>query len=545
MNWYPQAEELLLQENYQQLASFYEEAIDVDPDNVDNYWYLGLAYLLLGKEEEAQTTWFFPMGFGGEEEIQIWTENLVNILDTEAKRQELEKNNHLAWLIRGHLREVAPSLINNILHLIKLEIKLNRFIPTNLVNYNLIEYLEQNQINSANLNLLLEVIEQVILFPSSHTLAFIVASIKHFNEPQQLINIIMLAALKNTYQNNQPQFSISLANICLTIKSDNLYVIKDLIGFHLRAKDYTTALPAFSEQIAEKINRDQIDILIDVDSLTYNITCQVMALKPAPIQVTWLGMDATGLPTVDYFIADPYVLPENADNYYQEKIWRLPQTYLAVDGFEVGVSTLKRQDLDIPSDAITYFTGQSGMKRNPDTIRMQLKIIKEVTNSYLLIKGMADDSAIQELFSKLALEEGVSQDKLIFLQNVSCEEIHRANLQELADIVLDTYPYSGATTTLETLWLGIPIVTKVGQQWAARNSYAFMMNAGITEGIAWNDQEYIDWGIRLGKDENLRAKIAWKLRQSKKTAPLWNAKQFTLEMEKAYRQMWEIYCQNN
>jgi predicted O-linked N-acetylglucosamine transferase (SPINDLY family) len=91
----------------------------------------------------------------------------------------------------------------------------------------------------------------------------------------------------------------------------------------------------------------------------------------------------------------------------------------------------------------------------------------------------------------------------------------------------------------------IPLVTKVGEQFAARNSYTFMMNAGISEGIAWTDEEYVEWGIKLGKDENLRAKIAWKLRQSKKTSPLWNAKQFTLEMEKAYRQMWEIYCQNN
>jgi predicted O-linked N-acetylglucosamine transferase (SPINDLY family) len=72
-----------------------------------------------------------------------------------------------------------------------------------------------------------------------------------------------------------------------------------------------------------------------------------------------------------------------------------------------------------------------------------------------------------------------------------------------------------------------------------------MMNAGITEGIAWSDQEYIDWGITLGKDQNLRKEIAWKLRESKKTAPLWNAKQFTQEIEKAYRQMWEIYVNSS
>ena len=122
------------------------------------------------------------------------------------------------------------------------------------------------------------------------------------------------------------------------------------------------------------------------------------------------------------------------------------------------------------------------------------------------------------------------------------EEEHRANLG-IADIVLDTYPYNGATTTLETLWMCIPIVTKVGEQFAARNSYTMMVNAGISEGIAWNDAEYIEWGIRLGKDASLRKNIATRLKAGRQTAPLWNAKQFTCDMESAYQQMWQQYVQ--
>jgi predicted O-linked N-acetylglucosamine transferase (SPINDLY family) len=111
----------------------------------------------------------------------------------------------------------------------------------------------------------------------------------------------------------------------------------------------------------------------------------------------------------------------------------------------------------------------------------------------------------------------------------------------IADVVLDTYPYNGATTTLETLWMGIPLVTRVGEQFAARNSYTMMMNIGITEGIAWTDEEYVEWGIRFGKDEALRRQVAWKLRQSRKTSPLWNAQQFVRDMEQAYEQMWQGY----
>ncbi|UKO98166.1 O-linked N-acetylglucosamine transferase, SPINDLY family protein [Nostoc sp. UHCC 0870] len=295
-----------------------------------------------------------------------------------------------------------------------------------------------------------------------------------------------------------------------------------------------------TSEIAEEIYKDEIDILIDLDSITLDISCEIVSLKPAPVQVTWLGFDASGSPSIDYFIADPYVLPESAQEYYSEKIWRLPQTYIGIDGFEVSVPTITREQLDIPHDGIVYLCAQRGFKRHPDIARLQLRILKEVPNSYFLIKGISDEESIKIFFDGLAEEEGVDTSKLRFLPGVIAESVHRANLG-IADIVLDTYPYNGATTTLETLWMCIPMVTRVGEQFAARNSYTMMMNAGITEGIAWTDEEYVEWGVRLGKDEALRQQIAWKLRQSRKTSPLWNGKQFTREMENAYTQMWQRY----
>ncbi|MBW4509248.1 MAG: O-linked N-acetylglucosamine transferase, SPINDLY family protein [Scytonematopsis contorta HA4267-MV1] len=296
----------------------------------------------------------------------------------------------------------------------------------------------------------------------------------------------------------------------------------------------------YSNEAVEQIYNDEINILIDLDSITLDVNCEVLAVKPAPIQVTWLGWDATGIPNVDYFIADPYVLPEDAEEYYSEKIWRLPQTYIAVEGFEVGVPNIRRDTLNIPSDAIVFLSAQRSYKRHTNTAKLQMRIIKEVPNSYFLIKGVAKEESLKNFFYEIATEEGVDASRLRFLSDVPLEAIHRANLG-IADIVLDTYPYNGATTTLETLWMGIPLVTRVGQQFAARNSYTMMMNAGITEGIAWSDEEYIEWGVRLGKDTTLRQEIAWKLRQSRQTAPLWNAKQFACEMERAYEQMWQNY----
>jgi predicted O-linked N-acetylglucosamine transferase (SPINDLY family) len=295
---------------------------------------------------------------------------------------------------------------------------------------------------------------------------------------------------------------------------------------------------------AEKICDDNIDILIDLDSITLDHTVTVMGLKPALIQASWLGWDASGLPTVDYFIADPYVLPTDADQHYHEKILRLPQTYIAVNGFEIDVPTLKRSDLGISADSVVYYSSQVGMKRHPETIQMQLQIIKEVPNSYFLIKGLADQSLIQEMFLDLAMTMGIAAERLKFLPMMPTEMVHRANLG-IADVVLDTFPYNGATTTLETLWMGIPLVTRVGTQFAARNSYSFLMNVGVTEGIAWNAEEYVEWGIRFGFDLPLRLDVAWKLRQSRKTSPLWNTKRFTHNMEQAYRSMWHNYVESH
>ena len=313
-----------------------------------------------------------------------------------------------------------------------------------------------------------------------------------------------------------------------------------LEDWYISKVDKAYKLGLKGSEAAEKIYEDEIDILVDLDSLTLTTTCETMALKPAPVQVTWLGWDASSVPSIDYYIADPYVLPESAQDYYTEKIWRLPQTYIAVDGFEVGTPTLRRDHLDIGSDAVIYLSAQRGYKYHPDTARLQLQILKEVPNSYFLIKGLADQESLKKFFLEIAESEGVEGDRLRFLALTGSEAEHRANLG-IADVVLDTYPYNGATTTMETLWMGVPLVTRVGQQFAARNSYTMMMNCGISEGIAWTDEEYVEWGIRLGKDPVLRQQISWKLRQSRQTAPLWNGKQFTREMEKAYEQMWQIY----
>ena len=722
--WTEVAYEHLLQQDYLAVANYYEEALEKEPNNYDYYWHLGLAYLFQEQEEEAQSTWLFAITQEIEKEADELIQELINILLTEAQRQESLGDYQKSWLVRGHLREITPNLISNLLELIKLEIALRFFNPDKLNDWQVIELLEQSPKNSVNPDLLLQVLKQVLEFTVAETIDFARASLAHISS-ETFIEAVVPIALRLAEERGNLFLASNIFQLCLELQPNNLKLFKKQLYFYSRLQNYQQSLeiaqkfykncdtlpkkfyanyyilytliisgawqeieliaqrhrelllkiiqrqPAIEpvinsclasltiplpylqdnlvenrwlqnqisslfykncstqiltsdsqsnsnfnssspiinenkplrigyightlrkhsvgwlarwllhycnrekfqtaiylgsesedeitqiwykqkvdlvrnfkedvEAIAQQIRDDEIDILVDLDSLTRNITCQVMALKPAPVQVTWLGFDASGLPTIDYFIADPYVLPENAQAHYTEKLWRLPDTYLAVDGFEIGIPTLRRDDLGIPDDAVIYLSSHGGYKRHPATTRLQIQIIKEVANSYLLIKGNGDEKSVKQLFFQIAEEEGVNPDRLKFLPRDLDEYTHRANLQ-IADIALDTYPYNGATTTLEILWMGIPLVTRVGEQFAARNSYTFLRNVGVEEGIAWTDREYVEWGIRLGKEEALRREINLKLKAAKQTSPLWNARQFALDMEQAYQKMWRNYC---
>lgn len=730
IDWKQQLDIYLKDGDYTTAASLYEQVIQTHPDYKECYWKLGLILLLQGKQEEAQTTWLVGMSDGNSDQIEQWTSDLLQVLDTEANRQSSLEDYSIAWTIRQHIREINPSDINNRLQLVDLSITLNSYDAEVLIENQLIQELSNDENSDINFDedLLLHILKKLLICDPENSLSveFIPKAIRQLKSKDQNVIVaafippiyeiaysranlplakkyteillelcpnhkevlrtlsqfcgqlleydLALSYAKKSYSLSQtihekiidyhsvcraqiesrgcdseviqsleyleslikrliaespedlgrsvtrlyntiflfPYARDSLENITLRHQLAKLcqlntekvldkhinkyhqehitrvsnysrkklrigyishcfrrhsvgWIARWLLNYHQREefeiygylqgaesredslqdwyiKQFTEAriYSIVSAEMAEDIHRDEIDILIDLDSTTLTNSCSVMAMKSAPIQVTWLGWDASGIPTIDYFIADPYVLPKNAQDYYSEKIWRLPQTYVAVDGFDQYLPNLRRDNLGIPSDAVVYFTAQRGYKYNPDTARLQMKILKEVPNSYFMFKKFGESDILSELLIDIAESEGVNKERLISISTVDLEEIHRANLA-IADVVLDTYPYNGATTTLETLWMCIPLVTKVGQQFAARNSYTMMINAGITEGIAWNDEEYIEWGIRLGTNENLRKQVSWKLRQSKHTAPLWNAKQFTRQMEEAYKQMWDIY----
>ncbi|WP_143874191.1 tetratricopeptide repeat protein, partial [Nostoc sp. 'Peltigera malacea cyanobiont' DB3992] len=157
-NWQSQAEEYFIQEKYSQAAQLYEQAIAIEPNAIYYYWYLGLLLLLQGQEAEAQMTWMLPMTEADEEQLEMWTNELFKVLQIEAERRETLAEYSVAWLIRQHMREINPSYINNLLQILILSIKLQKFEQIDDLNeWGLIERLNAKTNIEINTELLIQV----------------------------------------------------------------------------------------------------------------------------------------------------------------------------------------------------------------------------------------------------------------------------------------------------------------------------------------------------------------------------------------------------
>lgn len=298
-------------------------------------------------------------------------------------------------------------------------------------------------------------------------------------------------------------------------------------------KKYPQGIADIREIITE-IKQDKVDILIDLDSLSLPINTAILHHKPAPVCMTWLGFDAPYISENNYFLCDWNTHPQDRDKYYIEKLVRMPDSFMATSGFqriETNRVNLRRSQR-IGLDQIVYLCLAPGRKFNRDLVKAQIAILKQVPNSILIHKALGDIEVFQAAYHQVCKAEGVSIHRIKFMERFSTEEEHRS-IYSLADIMLDSYPYNGGTHTLEALWFNLPVVTLAGEQFLSRMGYSFLQSLDIKLGVAWSWNEYIDWGVKLGQNSDLRQEFVDKLvnsQNSENLAPLWNPKKFAQDM---------------
>ncbi|WP_237395724.1 tetratricopeptide repeat protein [Okeania sp. KiyG1] len=304
-------------------------------------------------------------------------------------------------------------------------------------------------------------------------------------------------------------------------------------------KKYPNGFPSY-EEIVEQILEDKLDVVVDLDSMTLPVNVHIIHEKPAPVCVSWLGFDAPYISENNYFLCDWYTHPEGREKYYLEKLVRLPETSVAVGGFDSHLvdRNTARNSIGIDSDKMVYLCIAPGRKTNPEMVRAQLKILQHTPESILIRKGQGDVDVIYQTYRQESENLGVDFNRIIFLGQTQTEEEHRA-IYQIADVLLDSYPYNGGTHNLEALWANLPIITRAGEQYLSRMGYSFLQNVNLDIGVAWSWEEYTEWGIKLGKDLGLRNSVREHLQNSKNPdnlAPLWNPK-------KLAKQMYQIFVE--
>lgn len=297
-------------------------------------------------------------------------------------------------------------------------------------------------------------------------------------------------------------------------------------------------LPAKS--VARQIIEDGIDILVDLAGHTRGNRLEVLGYKPAPIQVTALGYpNGTGLPAVDYRVTDSFTDIYSADEQYVEKLVRLPRCFMPFVDLPISPQSYTKEDLGIPSDAVIFVSFNALYKLNPHVLKLWNRILEAVPDAYLLFSFMHSHFDLLKNNILSHFKSGEDHTDRIRILPWARAELHR-NRYELADIALDTFPYSGAMTSYEALYRGVPVVTLVGDRHVQRTTYSLLRNIDLDDGIATSEQEYFQKAISLSGNTKALCRIKNRIRNAVKHPHL-RARWYTKHLELAYRMMWERY----
>jgi len=324
----------------------------------------------------------------------------------------------------------------------------------------------------------------------------------------------------------------------------------ELIGYptNPRADDLTRRVqPYFAgwrqlsgysdEAAAHEIHRDGIHVLLELSGHTANNRLPVLAWRPAPVQASWLGYFATtGVAEVDYFIADETSVPAEHRGHFTESIWYLPDTRLCFTPPDTDLAVAP-----LPASRngyVTFGSFQNLAKLNDRTLALWGRVMKAVPGARLRIQSLQlSDPAMRAQVKGRLQSSGIDAAR-IELHGPAQRADYLAAYSQV-DMVLDTQPFPGGTTTCEALWMGVPTLTVAGDRLIARQGASLMHAAGLPEWIADDEQEFVAKADALAADTRALADLRAGLREKVRHSPLFDARRFAANFETALWQMWQ------
>ena len=307
------------------------------------------------------------------------------------------------------------------------------------------------------------------------------------------------------------------------------------------ASDQWRSIVGVNDQaVAQVVRQDRIDIFVDLVSHMANNRLLVFARKPAPVQTTYLCNQATtGLSTMDYRLSDPHIDPPGChDADYTEQTVRLPDCYLC---FEPLPDSPPVNDLPaLKAGHITFGSLNNFNKVMPPVLDLWGRVLLAVPESRLILR--CPDGQTQRRVIDLIARNGINPARIqIFSDWPAGAEYLR--LHHTIDIYLDPFPHAGHTTSMDALWMGVPLVTLAGETAGGRGGVFILENLGFGDLIAQNEREYAEKATTLARDLPGLANLRSSLRPRLAASPLMDAPRFARNVEQAYRQMWKRYCE--
>lgn len=310
------------------------------------------------------------------------------------------------------------------------------------------------------------------------------------------------------------------------------------VAIRENADVWIDALLMSDDEVAEQIYADHIDILVDLSGHTAYNRLSSFVRRPAPIQATWIGyFHSTGLKSVDYFITDPHTSPRGCPQLFSETPVWLPHSRFCYSPPEYA------PEVSAPaSDGPITFGSFNRIEKLVDPVLdAWTRILTEVPHSRLLIKsGNLNNSSVSDELRRRFAAHGLADERL----ELRGPSSHPEMLEQYGevDIALDTFPFNGGMTTLEALWMGVPVVTIAGDSVVSRQTVSALANIGLTE-LAFPDvAAYIEGAIALAADGARLAALRNEIRPRMAASPLRQAEQFARDLEDLYRRMWQAWC---
>jgi predicted O-linked N-acetylglucosamine transferase (SPINDLY family) len=293
------------------------------------------------------------------------------------------------------------------------------------------------------------------------------------------------------------------------------------------------------QDVAQLINNLRVDIAVDLNGHTRDARLGILAFRPAPIQVSYLGFPGTtGANFIDYVIADPIVLPFDQQAHYTEHIVHLP------DCFQVNDSTRKlpnqtpsRRDAGLPERGFIFCCFNNTYKIRAPIFDIWMRIMRSIEAAVLWLN--ADHPAVENNLRREAISRGVDPTRLIFAPRADLDR-HLAR-QRLADLFLDTLPVNAGATASAALWAGLPILTCRGASFFGRMGASLMNAVGLPELVTSNLEGYEALALRLARDPSLLKSVRSRLEENRSTHPLFDTDRFRQHIEMAYTRMWEYW----